>query len=243
MKIDNLKGKCFLCGAETPIFDTSERVCSCIRQHGFPEAEGGYYVTILPEPHGYSVAHLPSLWTSQVSDVFATAVEDFGLRRGPVACGSGRSKGDSNVFPYPSDLLKNRHHSLCGNTTIYRSSNLEDLTGFELVLVIDMGSYYWSGTLKDPRSWAIVNAALAFGKTDIALWTAGNAGMSLAKLAYAANRRLPPEARLQIYCIVDDDVAPEIRAQLRLWQCEVVDTFRQDRPVLNPEEIHKLVAL
>jgi threonine synthase len=206
-----------------------------------PEGEAGCYVTILPEPHGYSVTNLPSLWPSQVSDVFATAVEDFGLRQAP-GYRSEWSGGGENMYPYPTDLLQTMHHLRCGNATVYRSSSLEDLTGFELVLVLDMGSYYWSGTLKDPRSWAIINAALTYRKTDIAVWTAGNAGISLARLAYFANRRLPPEARLQIHCIVDNDVAPEIRAQLRLWQCEVLDVFRQDRPVLNPEEIHKLVA-
>ena len=105
-----------------------------------------------------------------------------------------------------------------------------------------MGSYYWPGTLKDPRSWAIINTALAGGVTDISVWTAGNAGVGLAKLAHFANRRVLPDARLQIHAIVDNEVAGEIRAQLRLWQCEVLDLFRQDRPVLNPADIRRLVA-
>jgi hypothetical protein len=56
------------------------------------------------------------------------------------------------------------------------------------------------------------------------------------------NRRLPRERRLQVHAIVDSDVAPDIRTRLRLWQCEILDIFRRDKPVLNPEEVKGLVA-
>jgi hypothetical protein len=146
------------------------------------------------------------------------------------------------TYAYPVEVLGNNHYARCGNAAVYRSSGMEGLTGFGRVVVLDMGAYLWSGTLKDPRSWAILNTALALGLTDISVWTAGNAGLSLAKLAYHANRRLARDRRIQIHAIVDNDVAPEIRVQLRLWQCEVLDVFRQDKPILNPEEIRGLVA-
>lgn len=241
MKLDNVDSRCFLCGAKRAGFDTEARICDCAQPQGFPEKELACYVSVLPEPREYSPCNLPSIWAECPPDVFATTAGDLGLpleetRHSPEVAASA-----CKFLPYDSDLLGNQHHLRCGNATIYRAFALEHLTGSDLVLVLDMGSYYGSGTLKDPRSWAIINTALAKGITDIALWTAGNAGISLAKLAYFANRRLAPAQRMQIHAIVDDDVDPEIRAQLRLWQSEVLDVFRQDKPVLNPREIRSLV--
>ena len=233
-----MEGRCFLCGEARPVFDTSVRICDCARPHGFPVDELCCYVTVLPEPREYEVARLPSLWSVPPSDVFALAADSL---EEPAGADRLRSL-PGGVLPYPTDLLNSRYHLRCGNSVLRRSSSLADATGFEQVLVLDMGAYHWSGTLKDPRSWAILNTALTCGVTSISVWTAGNAGLSLARMAYALNRRLPAESRIQIYAIVDNDVAPEVRMQLRLWQCEVLDVFRQDKPVLNPEEIKGLVA-
>lgn len=242
IRFEHLHSRCFLCKKKEKVFDTATRICSCVRGQGFPEFEAGCYISVLPELPSYSVLDLPSLWALKPADVFAVTADYLGGNLNAITRQAEAADGRSGVFPYSTDILESTHHLRCGNATLVRSSSLEDLTGSELVLVLDMGSYYWSGTLKDPRSWAIINTALASGITDVAVWTAGNAGVSLAKLAYFANRRLPPECRLQVHAIVDNDVAPEIRAQLRLWQCEVLDVFRQDKPVLNPEEIRSLVA-
>jgi hypothetical protein len=242
MKIEYLASRCFLCGANGSIFDAESRVCDCVRLQGFAEDELPCYVTFLPEPQCYSVPDLPSIWTEKWTDVFAIAAGNLGLSSETIAQSKETIRERVCPFPYKEDILSRTYQLRCGNALLYRSASLEGLTGSELVLILDMGSYHWSGTLKDPRSWAIINTALANRATEIAVWTAGNAGFSLAKLAYAVNRRLPPEQRLQIHCIVDNEVAPEIRAQLRLWQSEVLDIFRQDRPVLNPKEIRDLVA-
>jgi len=212
-----------------------------MRLEAFPEAELSCYVTMLPELMDYSVSKLPSLWAEKPCDVFAVAVGTLGSSWDSVIKQRDAIGEQESTYLSPYDLLES-HHLRCGNATLYRAAGLEDLTGCGLVLVLDMGSYYWSGTLKDPRSWAITNAALAHGITDISLWTAGNAGLSLAKLTYFANRRLLPDVRLQIHAIVDQDVDEEIRARLRLWQCEVLDLVRRDKPVLNPQEIRSLVA-
>jgi hypothetical protein len=243
MKLDHLGAKCFLCGEQHPVFDTAARICDCVRPRGFPMDELCCYVTILPEPKSYSVQDLPGLWDTEAQDVFALATESL-----PAAWGSAAGRkdpagaGGRTALPYPADHLNARYHLRCGNSILHGSPSLADATGFEQVLVLDMGAYHWSGTLKDPRSWAILNTALSCGIQSISVWTAGNAGLSLARMAYALNRRLPMESRLQIYAIVDNDVSPEIRTQLRLWQCEVLDVFRQDKPVLNPQEIKGLVA-
>lgn len=242
MKLEYLSSRCFLCGRKESTFDTEARICDCARSHGFAENELGCYVTFLPEPQSYSVYDLPSLWADEPSDVFATATDNLLASPELITNHTKAAENGRHVYPYVTDTLGKTHHLRCGNASVYRSTSLESLTGSDLIMVLDMGSYYWSGTLKDPRSWAIINTALACRTTEIAVWTAGNAGFSLAKLAYFANRRLPPEERLQVHAIVDTDVSPEIRAQLRLWQCEVLDVFRQDKPVLNPAEIRNLVA-
>ena len=243
MKLEYLSSRCFLCGRKESVFDSEARICDCVRSHGFAENELGCYVTVLPEPQRYSAQDLPSLWANEPADLFAVAADNLGVPR-EIIEKQAKSAGETarNVYPYPADILGKAHHLRCGNASVYRSASLESLTGSDVVLVLDMGSYYWSGTLKDPRSWAIINTALACRTTEIAVWTAGNAGFSLAKLAHFVNRRLAPEARLQVHTIVDTDVSPEIRAQLRIWQCEVLDIFRQDKPVLNPAEIRNLVA-
>jgi hypothetical protein len=242
MRLEHLGARCFLCDKEWPVFDTTLRACDCLATQGFPTSELSCYVSILPELREYSAAALPSIWSDEPADGLVSAADSLGFPAEMIEHHAGNGANGSGARPYPGDLLGTRHHARCGTATLYRSTSLEDLTGYARALVLDMGSYYWSGTLKDPRSWAIVNTALALGMTDISVWTAGNAGMSLAKIVSLANRRLPPEQRLQVHAIVDSDVAPEIRTQLRLWQCEVLDVFRQDKPILNPDEIRSLVA-
>jgi hypothetical protein len=242
MKLDHLGARCFLCGEEHSVFDTASRICDCVHPRGFPVDELCCYVTLLPEPKSYSVQGLPGLWAAEPQDVFAVATESLPAGPGPAPRRKDPGEGERTALPYPADHLNAKYHLRCGNSVLHGSSSLADATGFEQVLVLDMGAYHWSGTLKDPRSWAILNTALSCGIKSISVWTAGNAGLSLARMAYALNRRLPMESRLQIYAIVDNDVAPEIRTQLRLWQCEVLDVFRQDKPVLNPREIQGLVA-
>lgn len=241
MKFENFSSRCFLCGIQYPTFDTEMRVCNCIRPYGFPEYEIGCYVTILPEMKSYSVVDLPSLWAAKPNDVFAVAATNLGVSSEVQEHQRNITETTGNIYPFAIDHLKTKYHLQCGNAVLYRSTSLEGLTGSEVVLILDMGSYYWSGTLKDPRSWVIINTALAFGMTEIAVWTAGNAGVSLAKIACGVNKKISSDARLQVHAIVDNEVAPEIRSQLKLWQCEVLDIFRQDRPVLNPTEIRTLV--
>jgi pyridoxal-phosphate dependent enzyme len=237
VRFDDLDARCFLCGARHGAFDTSNRLCECVRPQGFPAGELSCYATILPEPRRYSVDLLPSLWAADPLDVFAVSAHGPGPD-GPRAA----TAMEDGVYPFLRDLLSREHHLTCGNAMIHRSSTLEDVTGFGQVHVINMSVYRWTGTLKDPRSWAIINTALLKGITDLAVWTAGNAGLSLARLAHAANHRLPPEKRLQVHAIVDNDLSPAIRTQLKLWQCEVLDIFRKDKPILNPSEIKGLVA-
>jgi len=243
MILEDLDARCFLCGAEHGAFDTGRRLCRCVHPQGFPSSELACYASILPEPRSYSVEALPSLWASEPVDVFALGPSPETGETGPTVPASGeRDRPGAGPYPFRTDLLARDQNLRCGNTIVHRSTALEDVTGFEQVHVLNMSAYRWTSTLKDPRSWAIVNTALLHGVTELAVWTAGNAGLSLGKIAYVANRRLSPERRIQVHAIVDNDVAPEIRTRLKLWQCEVLDIFRRDKPVLNPAEIRGLVA-
>ena len=151
MRFPHFSSKCFLCGAGEDCFDSATRMCSCMRLRGFPEAELSCYVTMLPELVDYSVSKLPSLWAENPCDVFAVAAGTLGFRSDAVIKQRDSIGEQRSTYLSPGDLLEKSHHLRCGNATLYRAGGLEDLTGCELVLVLDMGSYYWSGTLKDPR--------------------------------------------------------------------------------------------
>src|SRR5258706_10734229 len=136
---------------------------------------------------------------------------------------SRQTVSTESLLPYRTDMLANLGLSL-GRPTVYRCARLEGVGAFAKVYVLDMSTFYWSHTLKDPRSWAILNVAIAKGIRHLALYTAGNAGISLARLAYAVNKRLAPEQRISIYALVDETVAPKFEpfcrtqaAKLRRW--------------------------
>src|ERR1700728_4267634 len=194
MKLKNLGSRCFLCGNTEACFDTAMRICDCVRPHGFPENELSCYVSVLPE-HNYSIFDLPSLWAAAPSDIFAVAADSLvGDAQKAASRAEFIATRSCSAPPLLStDVLATQHHLRCGNSIVYRSAELEDLTGSALVLVLDMGSYYWSGTLKDPRSWAIINTALTYGITDISVWTNdisfdSGPGDSGSKLASNCNR-------------------------------------------------------
>ena len=129
MKLPNLSGKCFLCGKTEPSFDTGTRVCECIRSQGFLENEFPCYVTMLPEPHDYSVSELPSLWARTPADVFAVAVGSLSTNADALTRQVKiNEERRSAYFPFV-DLLETRHHLRCGNATVYRSAGLEESTG------------------------------------------------------------------------------------------------------------------
>ncbi len=237
MKLENLEAVCFLCGTSSGVFDTDRRVCGCVEALGFPARERSCYVTILPEVKDFAVGDLPSLHTSEPYDLYAVALDEHGSPSESLP-----ERGPPPPYPWKRDHLGTVHHMRCGNPIVHRSRSLEEVTGFGGVQIINLSAYQCTSTLKDPRSWAILNTALENGITDLAVWTAGNAGLSLAKMAYIVNRRLPRERRIQIHAIVDLNVASEIRTRLRVWQCEVLDIFRRDKPVLNPLEIRSLVS-
>lgn len=239
MQLGRIIAKCFLCDAPKGAFDTEQRVCDCSGLDDFPKSEHPLYVTNLPDPGDYDVSVLPGLSSSALPDLYAALSKTAGAEDCPPETEKheqvAQLLGNSN-------LLSLKYGLRCGNPILYRIPRLEKWAGFNEIYVLDMSTYLWSGTLKDPRSWAIINTALENGVTHLSLWTAGNAGISLAKLAYAVNRHLPAEKRLHIYGLVDSEVSLEVRTRLRTWQCEVLNVPSKSKFILDPEEIRNEVA-
>lgn len=244
--------KCFLCDANKGEFDTDHRVCTCNGLQEFPQSEHPLYATILPEPGEYDIGRLPSIHATKFLDLYAMSAQAFtrgsaipttALERNARSSSPPREK-ELPAGPMPlhsPNHLYEKFGLTCGNPILYRVERLENWSGFSELYVLDMSTYLWSGTLKDPRSWAIINTALDYGITELSLWTAGNAGISLAKIAYAVNRSLPADKRLHIYGIVDMTVQDEVRSRLRTWQCDVLEMPSKTKPVLDPEEIRARV--
>jgi hypothetical protein len=161
MKLENLDSRCFHCGAKKHGFDTEARIRSCAQPLGFPEKEFACYVRVLPGPRDYSASNLPSIWDVRPPDVFAVLAGNLGLPLEATERPTETLSQSCRFLPYSTDLLGSDHHLRCSNATIYRALALEDLTGSDLVFVLDMALYYGSGNLKDPCFLAIVNTALA----------------------------------------------------------------------------------
>ena len=240
LKFPALIGRCFCC-KQTTLFDASTRFCSkdgCAASSRVKPITRDLYVTILPERVGnYGAADLPDLETSK--DFFARFVPGE-KADGLLLAAPSNPCPVSDLLPYKNDGLANLGLRL-GQPTLYRLEDFEKWAGFERIWVLDMSTYLWSHTLKDVRSWAILNAALEAEAHHLALYTAGNAGISLAQLAYVANRRLPGPKRFHIHCLVDDRVPKVIRALLKLWDCEVIQIQGNGHRILNPERVREEV--
>jgi hypothetical protein len=175
------------------------------------------YPTIYPEPAKMGA------FTSNPSaippvDGLAIAAPSLHIRRIP-----SRLEGNPGLPFIRSSVLDTLR---CGNATFYNIGNAADPFDFEpgFVSVCDMATYPWSNTLKDPRTWAVVNTAIEANFKHLGVWTAGNAGLSLAKVAYIANRLLPPERRIKVYCYsLSGSLPVELQRILRSFGAEPIE--------------------
>lgn len=218
-------GVCFCCGVDGGGFDVDERRChseSCpsnISLSVDQDDQDEDYVALLPEPK------LCGPWSRRSRpDMFAIADGDeeyVPLRSG------GPSVHAPAYFPYQKDRLTALGITL-GKPVLMRATTLEMMTRCKTALVLDMSTYALSNTLKDPKSWAVTNVALERGVDNLWIYTAGNAGMSLAKLAAQVNRR--SNKNLRVFAIIEEDVSSIVRQTLRAWGAEIV--------YIPPEESH-----
>ncbi|MBI5707262.1 MAG: PLP-dependent lyase/thiolase [Armatimonadetes bacterium] len=264
---ENLFSRCLFCDEvrEEPYQD-GVRECpnpKCPSAELIPPAERPYYVSLVPDFSGSNVAktarqeqfevengpaprlngNRPSFEHMPPTDGKYGVADLFSLEKvlSPERTLSrGEHFGWAFQYPYKQDLLSMKYGLRCGNSDLITG---EDLYGFQAD-VLDLSGYAYSLSLKDLRSWAIINVALERGFKHLALWTAGNAGYSLARLAYVVNRRLPESERIQVYCIVEAGLEKSIRLELRRWQAEVVKDVRinsSSAPILSNKDVWTLI--
>jgi len=230
--------------------DASERQCregeECIA--GWPSHLRSKMVTVLPDWEAQlALASLPPLWSHRVPVPFATwADRPEDAPSGSTPREPPKATSAANEFrkylPYAHDFLDTFGIS-CGGAVCYRSRRLEQWVNHSEVMVLDMSGFTWSRTLKDPRSYAIVNFAHERGLTALALWTAGNAGISLAMAARSLNHFLARDHRIRVHALhnAEDKDFEEIKRQLELWECATLSIKRDRDPILCPTEIESYV--
>lgn len=76
----------------------------------------------------------------------------------------------------------------------------------------------------------------------LALWTAGNAGYSLAKLVHRWNATVPDKERKTVYCLVDASAPPEMVVTLRSLQCCVAPISTGSSTILSRDQLYHVVT-
>lgn len=226
------QSRCFICGATDPEYRTDKRLCEhCkdrYRQHKFfrdVSDLASCFVTMMPEiKGGISKEALNCGFT----DIFLGSTERSGNPR----------ELFEGVFPSELSLP-------CGQPVLFPVEHFARFTGFGSAWALDLSPYIWSGTLKDLRSCAVLSLAIEHRINHLALWTAGNAGYSLAKLVHRWNATVPEaerEARKTVYCLVDASAPPEMVVTLRSLQCRVAPISTGSGTILSREQLYHVVA-
>ena len=126
----------------------------------------------------------------------------------------------------------------------YRSKRLQTWVDQSNIFVLDLSTYLWSHTLKDPRSWAIINVALELGFRHLSAWTAGNAGFALATLVRVCNHFLSPAERLHVYAIydpMDRSVDRAVERGLQQSDCRIIHVPSVRKTIFSPTELRAKV--
>jgi cysteine synthase len=200
-----------------------------------PEVNADYRRMIVPDSADFFAA-TSLVEHSEASRKAASNVTDFQRLTADIQTADVPAQ---KLLPYSTNELERLGLRL-GRATLYQAVNLEE-SGFSRVYVLDFATYQWSHTLKDPRSWAIVNLALENGIRHLALYTAGNAGISLARLVYAANKELDENRRITVYSLVDTNVAAEIQTMLKSLGSKVAVVPGGGAYILNEANVWRIV--
>lgn len=238
MKIEHLIWKCYFCGATGEPFDTRDRSCTCPEFNRLCIPSNDYFVARLPELPYFDQHLFPSLEEQHAEFFAVSALANDTERQHPFP--AHHWYGESPMMPYRTNHLYKVLHSRCGNALLRKIRGLGAALPFRDIYVCDMAGYSITNTLKDPRSWAIMNVALEHGIRHIAVWTAGNAGLSLAKLAYQSRSRLADHA-INVYCIVPRSQVEEVAPKLAAFGAIVIPCDR-DPGAIHPDEIVEWVA-
>lgn len=240
-------GKCQVCGERSaPIgLSVENKLCTNSAHLGtsYMRWWRGGFLSILPEWRSKpDIEKLPSIGSVSGVDLLAIwADSDENLPRQRWRLKQPRGVSDvAGCLPYERDFLALDAGLRCGRPTLYRAPALERTADSSTVYVLDMASYRWSHTLKDPKSWAVVNTAREMGFRHLALWTAGNAGVSLARMVREANHFLRPKQRMSVYALFnehDRSLDAGMRAELSGWECQLIPVHSEGKRILPPEEV------
>jgi len=224
------RGKCFVCNQDYPEYNTGKLLCEhckgTYQTHPF-------FTEVSSKLHHYFATVLPE--TDVKKDLLLQNFSDTFLRKE-----SGRKK-------WGKDVLKKSFPSLtplpCGQPALVKMDKLADFSGFKQVWTLDASPYIWSGTYKDLRSLAILSKAIEHNIRHLALWTAGNAGYSLAKMVHRHNATVSDKSqRKTVYCLVGDFAPPEIVVTLRSLQYRVAPISTGKGAILSREHMYNVVA-
>lgn len=214
IEFPQLIGRCLSCGTTTD-YDPNERFCSgnpdCF-SNNFPLAERVNYVTILPERRTHNGSPLQRL-------ELESSLVRFYLRDELVRPWS-EDLDPLPYLPFEEDLLATEYDFSLGSARVYEVPQIAAWPRFQTLLTLDMSTYRPTGTLKDPKSLAVINCALKADVTHLVAYTAGNAGMSLAKLAYEVNQQR--QKKLSVIALVGNDVAANVTSRLSACGCKVI---------------------
>jgi hypothetical protein len=234
VEFPDLESYCFCCGAATAPFDANNRECqqpNCASRQFSVAYE---YVTLFPEP----AASRPIPSPGEASPLFATLTADTEVTAPSVQIAEPTIEYQ-RLLPYSRDYLAEIGLHL-GTPLVYRHAQLEAWTSFRRVYILDMSTYRWSNSLRDPQSWAIVNLALERGISTLVRYTHRNGALSLAKLVYEVNRRTNSD--MAVYSLLDDTVSPVVESELRSWGSKVHKlTPRVGARVIAPQEAWRVL--
>lgn len=234
-----LMGRCVFCDHTFDKYDMQASRHHCMR--GCPPAiEVAFaphyelFPTIFPEPRvsrGFSPPH-PAVRPA-LDGFLVSSMQDAQLE----------ANQPSPSLPYPESIIS-VDHLRCGHPTLHDLGDLSHAFGFDgRVTVCDMSTYHWSGTLKDPKSWAVVRCAVDSGIRHLGVWTAGNAGFSLANIVNAVNCGLKYKDRINVYCYsFPNELTPQLKSFLTTFGARVVEFKKPPKGVAySPATIRKML--
>lgn len=230
--------KCFVCGAQqagpySESVDARHHPCSV----GYMKELSGLYLNRFPEPalpRGLSIGQLsppllhavgtdamPDFWTVDGRPRLVRSAADEKQLRDDASRAAAKAAEASIMLPYEAAVVR------CGNATLreFRTSQGNSPLGINDldVTILDLSTYTGTHTLKDPRSTAIVNVASINGIRHLALWSAGNAAMSLAIAVNHYNAVSKQNDNIVVHVLVHRGTSPLIINTLRAYGALVTE--------------------
>lgn len=215
IELTSFLSRCVCCGDSHRPFSASNRACGnakCI-SHTLGVDDRDRYVFRFPEPAPIEPGNDIQRYDRHHFATFNGTEDDeraLELKNG--------TPNFAYHFPYKHDALLAAGLQL-GSPVLHRLRLMQTWSRFRNLFALDMSTYHPSNTLKDPKSWAVVNVALEHDISTLVVYTAGNAGLSLAKLVSEANRRL--DAGMRVHALIEEELSVGIRQYLRGWGAEL----------------------